>query len=218
MPRACRPESLRPSDVIRVSAKSGQSGRRVVVVSREVFDASVKVLYRGLVKGPSWEHISDTSEGFTSLSNRTLHPVEGVWEGELTPGAPGRTMEYNNRAYQAPKLKGEAKVPTAKKKAPARGRAAAKKAAPRADRATEAQLDKQSAQVVKMRDTQNKAWGDIADALDIAPSRLRALYNRGGGAPTATRGKGATAKKSTGGKTAAKGKTAARGRGKRSPS
>jgi hypothetical protein len=190
-----------------------------VVVEREVFDATAKVLYRGLVKGGNGEHISDTVEGFTSLSNRVLYPIEGIWEGELTPGSPGRVMEYNNRAYQAPK-KGEAKVPT--RTAGKGGRKpAAKKTSARSERASEAQLDKDAARVVKMRDNQGKSWGDIEATTGIAPSRLRQLYTRGGGSSTgsraaakpAARGRGAAAKKPAA-KKAAKGRT----RGKRSPS
>jgi hypothetical protein len=51
MPRAVLPQNFRPSDVIRVSANGkGMTGRRSVVVSREIFDATVKVLYRGNCK------------------------------------------------------------------------------------------------------------------------------------------------------------------------
>jgi hypothetical protein len=189
MPRAVLPQNFRPSDVIRVSANGkGMTGRRSVVVSREIFDATVKVLYRGIVKTSAGERISETVEGFTSLSPRILHPIEGVWEGELVPGAQGRSMQYDNGAYVAPKTtrapkrsqKGEAKVPTkpkgtAKKPAAKRGAAKSADAAPRQ---TEAQLDKQAAQVVKMRDTQNKSWSDIEAATGIAASRLRQLSRR----------------------------------------
>lgn len=229
MPRACLPQNFRPSDVIRTSTNGkGRTGKIAVVVSREVFDATVKVLYRGVVKGANSERISETVESFTSLSNLILYPVEGVWEGELVPGAPGRIMEYNNRAYTPPKRergetsqKGEAKVPTRSKtaKKPAAKRAA--KPAARAERASEAQLDKDAARVVKMRDQQNKSWSDIADATGIASSRLRQLYNRGGGTPTATKAGSAKAKPAARG--AAKGRTGAGkgktgGRGKRNPS
>jgi hypothetical protein len=230
MPRTCLPQNFRPSDVIRISANGkGRTGKIAVVVSREIFDATVKVLYRGVVKGANSERISETVESFTSLSNLVLYPVEGVWEGELTPGAPGRIMEYNNRAYTPPKRergktsqKGEAKVPTRSKtaKKPAAKRAA-KPAAARAERASEGQLDKDAARVVKMRDQQNKSWADIEAATGIASSRLRQLYNRGGGAPTATKAGSAKAKPAARGTAkgrtgAAKGKTG--GRGKRNPS
>jgi hypothetical protein len=236
MARAVLPQNFRPSDVIRVSANGkGVTGRRSVVVSREIFDATVKVLYRGIVKTSAGERISETVEGFTSLSPRILYPIEGVWEGELVPGAQGRAMQYDNGAYVAPKTtrapkrsqKGEAKVPTKPKgtaKKPAAKRGAAKPAA--APRQTEAQLDKQAAQVVKMRDTQGKSWSDIEAATGIAASRLRQLYNRGGGTPTATKAttakKGATkpaakrAASKPAARTSAKGKTT--GRGKRNPS
>lgn len=239
MPRASLPQNFRPSDVIRISANGkGRTGRRAVVVSREAFDATAKVLYRGIVTSRSGEHISESVEGFTSLSNLILHPIEGVWEGELAPGSPGRTVMYNDQAYTPPEprparsrtQKGEAKVPTrtaGKGKAKPAAKSAAKrkpaaKQAP-APKATEAQLDRDAAKVVKMRDQQGKAWGDIAEALDIAPSRLRALYNRGGGAPSATPGK-TTGKAKPKAKPAARGgakgstKPAARGRGKRNPS
>lgn len=227
MPRACLPQNFRPSDVIRISANGkGRTGKRAVVVERENFDVTVKVFYRGIVKGSSGEHISQTVEAFTSLPNTILFPVEGVWEGELVPGAPGRTVEYNNRAYEAPKprakrsQKGEAKVPTKGKTKPAAKRKPAAKQAAATPRATEAQLDKQAAQVVKMRDTQNKSWADIEAATGIAASRLRQLYNRGGGSPNATKATG-------GGRKAAKpapkastrgGKTGAKGRKGRNPS
>jgi histone H1/5 len=227
MPRACLPQNLRPSDIIRISANGkGKSGRRTVVVSREAFDATVKVLYRGIVKGANGEHISETVEGFTSLSNRVLYPIEGIWEGELVPGAAGRTVEYDNTAYKAPRSrgkspqKGEAKVPTKPKGRPAR-KPAAKKSAPRAERATDAQLDKDAARVVKMRDSQNKSWAEIEEATGIAASRLRQLYNRGGGAPSATKakpsgGRAASKKAAPARGRAAKAKTG--GRGKRNPS
>lgn len=235
MPRASLPQYFRPSDVIRISANGkGRTGRRAVVVSREAFDATAKVFYRGLVKSSNGEHVSDSVDGFTSLSNLILHAIEGVWEGELAPGSPGRTVMYNDQAYVSPEprparkrtQKGEPQMATrtagkGKAKPAAAKRGAAKKA-PATERATEAQLDRDSAKVVKMRDTQGKAWGDIAEALDIAPSRLRALYNRGGGTPTATKGTPAKAAKGKA-KPAARGakgstKPAARGRGKRNPS
>lgn len=105
-------------------------------------------------------------------------------------------------------------MPTKPKRKPA-----AKKAPARAERASEAQLDKDAAKVVKLRDNQNKSWGDIADLTDIAPSRLRALYNRGGGSPSATKAptKKGSAKPAAKGRTG-KAKPAARGRGKRNPS
>lgn len=237
MPRASRPQHFRPSDVIRISANGkGRTGRRAVVVSREVFDATTKVFFRGLVKSSNGEHISETVEGFTSLSSLILHAIEGVWEGELAAGSPGRTVMYNDQAFVASEprparkrtQKGEANVPTRTagkgKTKPAAKKVAKPAANARAERATEAALDRDAAKVVKMRDTQGKAWGDIAEALDIAPSRLRALYNRGGGAPTATKG---AAKSKPKAKPAARGgakaktgaaKPAARGRGKRNPS
>jgi hypothetical protein len=228
MPRACLPSTFRPSDVIRISANGkGRAGKRVVVVERENFDPNVKVLWRGIVKNASGERISDTVEGFTSLSARVLYPVEGVWEGELTPGAPGRTVEYNNRAYVTPKplkrQKGETAMAATKSKGGRKTTAAKKTAAKKstaAPRATEAQLDRDAARVVKMRDQQNKSWGDIEEATGIAPSRLRQLYTRGGGQSSGTRGKGAASggRKTAAKKGAAKGAakaTTGRGKGKR---
>jgi DNA-directed RNA polymerase specialized sigma24 family protein len=95
----------------------------------------------------------------------------------------------------------------------AKGRTAASKTKAKAaekdtTRASSDELDKLAAQVVKLRDVQGKSWGEIEEALDVAPGRLRALYNRGGGEPTRKRqGKAAVA-------TDKEGKSASKGRGK----
>lgn len=220
MPRAVRPESLRPSDVMRLYPKSSGLGfgKRVVVVEREVLSGSVRVIYRGLTGGKSDRRISDSMEGITFLNRKIIHPIEGVWEGELIPGSRGRVVEYNNRRYDPPRTEGEAKVPTKPKGKPAaRGAAKSKAAAERAPRASERELDTLSAKVVKLRDSQNKDWGTICDTLDITPSRARQLYNRGGGEPTPRAAAAPKAKPGAKGKAAAGG-AASRRRGKRNPS
>lgn len=206
--RAVLPASMRPSDIIRL--RGSRSGKRVVVYARDVHSDSVAVSYRGIV-GKDARRISDNVEGVTYLNRRLLQPLEGIWEGELIPGAPGRIVPYVNGRYVPAKQSsnGErkgAKMPAAKSKG--RKTAAKKSTSNGGERATEAQLDKLSARVVTMRDSQGKAWGDICDALDIQPSRARQLYNRGGGEPTRTKAAGAK-------KGAAAKKTAAKGRGKR---
>jgi hypothetical protein len=81
-------------------------------------------------------------------------------------------------------------------------------------RASEAELDRLAAKVVSLRDDKGLAWGDIEEQLEIAPSRLRALYNRGGGEPT-TRAAAKPAAKGAKGKTAASAKGKGRAASKR---
>lgn len=217
--RAALPESLRVSDVLRLYAKPGKGfGRKIVVVGKEIRAESVRIWYRGVTGGKETRRISDNVEGFTDLNRRIVHTIEGVWEGDTEPGQLGRIVLYNNRRYYSPpeessngERKGAIMPPKGKTARGGRKPAAAKKSTSNGGggtRATEAQLDKLSAQVVKMRDTQGKAWSDICDTLDIQPSRARQLYNRGGGAP---------AERTAAKKPAAK-RGGAKGKGKRSPS
>lgn len=219
MPRAVMATSLRPSDVMRLYQKSSglAFGKRIVVVEREVLSDTVRVTYRALTGGKSDRRISDSVEGITFLNRKILFPIEGIWEGELVPGSRGRVVEYNNRRYIPSRVEGEdTKVPTKTSKgAKSTGRAAAKSkpAAERAPRATDAQLDKLSAQVVKLRDTQGKGWDVICEQLDITPSRARQLYNRGGGEPTARKAPASKPAARTG-----RGGAASKRKGKRNPS
>lgn len=83
-------------------------------------------------------------------------------------------------------------------------------------RATEEELDTLAEQVVDMRDNDDMSWGEIEKKLKIAPSRLRQLYNRGGGKPT--RERRGTAKAATGAAAksgTAKGKASRKGKGSR---
>jgi hypothetical protein len=203
---------MRLYDAVRGSRKG--RGRRVVVVERVVESEVVRIVWRGLAKDDVGRRVSDVSEGISFLARKILHPIEGVWEGELIPGARGRVVEYNNRRYEPPRSEGEAIMPAASrskgKAGAAKGRGAAAKAKSNGggERATEAQLDKLSAQVVKLRDTQGKSWTEVCETLDIQPSRARQLYNRGGGEPTRQRAS------SGGGKGKAAASKGKRGRGR----
>jgi hypothetical protein len=228
--RAVRPESLRPSDIIRLYGiiKDGKSrkgfGRRVVVAERHVESDSVRVVWRGITKDSVGHHVSTVAEGITFIPRRPLAPIEGIWEGELIPGARGRVVEYNNRRYYPPEggIMPAASRTKGKAGAAKRGRPAGSTNKAKAnggdtrERASEAQLDKLSTQVVKMRDVQSKGWTEICETLDIQPSRARQLYNRGGGEPTRQK---ATSGRASGGRTAAaaKGKST-RGRKGKNPS
>lgn len=220
--RASKADGLRPSDVIRLSLKRGGLGRRVVVYQKIIESEVTRVLYRRLVKDGTGTRVSDSGEGLTFLSNRILHPIEGVWEGDLDPGSPGRVVFYDKQRYvplpDAPEIpesrKGRSTVATKSKSGAKKGAAKSKAKSNGGERATDAQLDKLSAQVVKLRDVQGKSWSDIEEQLDIAPSRLRQLYNRGGGEASGSRASSGT-KKSGGAKGGAKSKTAAKGKGKK---
>lgn len=105
---------------------------------------------------------------------------------------------------------------TATRKKPAKKAGAKKGGAKKggSTRASNAELDKLAEKVVELRDNQELSWGEIEAKLEVAPSRLRQLYNRGGGKPTRERKGAAKASENGKGKTTAKKK----GKGKKRPS
>lgn len=82
-------------------------------------------------------------------------------------------------------------------------------------RASNEELDEQAAEVVRLRDEEDLSWAEVEEETGIASSRLRALYNRGGGKPTRERKGAAKAEEKPKGKSGKKGK---KGKGKKRPS
>lgn len=191
-------QALLPRDVFRLPGE--RNGKKAVVVSCERHSETIGVNFLIVKEGG---RRLGTEEGWTSLRNNDPVNIIGVWaDGQLVAGATDGVVQLFNEPGEDQE-KGRAKMATRTarkgntKNANAKAKSATKAAtSDRAPRATDAELDKLAARVVNLRDVKNQAWGDIAETLDIAPSRLRALYNRGGGEPTRER-KG-TAKAATG--------------------
>lgn len=209
------PNELEKGSVIRVFNTRRGLGRKAVVTDRRFHLGSWEVMYLLMRRDRSGRLLENTY-GTTTYNKAKSVQVEGRWTGALKQGARGELEEYNQQ--------GEAKVATTKTRSSKSGTrksgakkssSASKNGKSESKRASNEELDKQAAQVVKMRDEDEKSWGEIEEALDIAPSRLRALYNRGGGKPTRQR-KGAAKKEADAKKSAsAKKKSGAK---KRRPS
>lgn len=177
MPEAAR---LKRGAVVQIGRK-----RNCVVGSVQLNKNSATVRYLPVVGG---EKLS--SEGITYLTGQTPE-VKGVWKGNIYPGAVGYIIDPQNGE------KGEVRqVATATKKRGAKsksGSASAEKNGSK--RASDEELDELAEQVVELRDEEDKSWSEIEEELGIAPGRLRALYNRGGGEPSRKRQGAAAAKK-----------------------
>lgn len=186
-------EKLKIKDVFRVKLSKRGLGRKAVVLKSDLQAATVSVSYGTIVGGGV---LISEQTGWISLRRGSQVETIGKWSGRLLPGASGEIM-YNNDAAETSQ-KGSVAMAT-KPKPKAKASSSKSKSAERAPRATDAELDRLAARVVSLRDDKGKSWGDIEAELDVAPSRLRALYNRGGGEP-----KGARAGKKSGGKAAPK--------------
>lgn len=185
-------KSIKSGDVLRLGTRVG-SGRKVVVVEKkvDVRNKTVNVDYVCLI---DHGRLLSEAKGWTTF--RLDEPVQklGRWSGNLWSGSRGK-VQYN------PGLEGlgegEAQVATTKSKSKATKSKAANKSKSNGgekSRASNEELDELAEQVVDLRDNEGLSWGEIQEQLDIAPSRLRSLYNRGGGEPTRKR-QGAAAKK-----------------------
>jgi hypothetical protein len=105
-----------------------------------------------------------------------------------------------------------------KKKAAAKGTAKKKSSGGRT-RATNEELDKQAAEVVRLRDKEDKSWKEVVEITGLPMSRMRGLYNRGGGVSTGERkGAAKAAEKASGKKGATKAKAKSKTKAKKRPS
>lgn len=173
---------LLPRDVIRLKLTGSRRGfgRKVVVASLERESDTIGVNFLLIRKERTGGRYL-AEPGWTSLRNDAPVEVIGVWrDGELRTGAPG-TLQNNGESPQ----KGVVTTMATTKRST--GRKPAKKASSNGGetrtRASADELDRLAAKVVDLRDNKGKSWGDIEEALDVAPGRLRSLYNRGGGEP-----------------------------------
>lgn len=185
---------IKKADVLRLGTRVGV-GRKVVVVEKEVDtrNKSVRVEYLNLI---DHGRLLSEARGWTTF--RTDEQVQklGAWSGNLWSGSRG-TIQYNPGLEPG---EGEAEMATTKSKS--KGKSSTKsKAANKSksnggerSRATNEELDELAEQVVDLRDNEGLSWGEIEDQLEVAPSRLRSLYNRGGGEPTRKRQGAAAAK------------------------
>lgn len=179
--------ALRRGDVVKI-------GKKTAAVTRSARDtATVSVTFLPVIaKG----ELLGRTEGWSSirLSESVRHI--GTWEGDVKPGAFGHITIAPDGA------EGEGHRMAAKtaKKGGAKKSAAKSKSNGGTKRASNEELDKLAARVVDLRDNKGKSWGEIEEALDVNPGRLRSLYNRGGGEPTRERKGSAKAapKKSSG--------------------
>jgi hypothetical protein len=202
--------ALAPRDVIRLSGSRRGFGRKVVVTSLDRQSETIGVNYLPVIGGGS---LLGENSGWTSLSNSAPVKIIGVWkEGALRPGESGN-LELHNDDGTVSVRKGSRMATSTRAKKTTTARAKAKSnGGGESKRASADELDKLAARVVALRDDKGKSWGEIEEILEVAPGRLRSLYNRGGGEPTRKKQGSATKK----GETSKEGKSAARG-GKKTP-
>lgn len=188
---------IKTGTVLRLGSRVG-SGRKVVVVDKKV-DTRNKIVRVDYLNIVDHGQLLSEARGWTTYRLDEQVQFLGVWSGNLWSGSYGK-IQYN------PGLDGlgeEGEVTQVATKTSARkGKAATKsKAANKSKsnggekkRATDEELDELAEQVVDLRDNEELSWTEIEEQLDIAPSRLRSLYNRGGGEPTRKRQGAAAAK------------------------
>lgn len=218
------PRELKSNDVIRLSGSRRGLGRKVAVKQVEDRGESTVVFNLVITGDGTGTRKLGTAVGVVFLRSALPIDVIGQWEGDVAPENYGRFHPSNGRDRRffrkSPMVQedqeGEAQVATAtktgkKKGTSAKGKSTAKSNGDRT-RATDEELDKLAARVVKLRDVDEKSWSDIEDIMDIGPGRLRQLYNRGGGEP-AERGSSSNGKKSS---SSSKSKTSAKGKKKSS--
>jgi hypothetical protein len=184
-------------------------GRKVVVVSAVNLGASVAVEHIAITGSATAGYRLGQGIAVTYLNPHIPVKVEDQWNGEVVRGRSGSFGKASNN--RSPKrAEGEGQMAATKEKGKSKGAKGAKgkaKETPTRERASEAELDKLAARVVTLRDDKGKSWAEIEETLEVAPSRLRALYNRGGGEPTRERkGSAKAADKAKGAKGKGKGK------------
>lgn len=198
---------IKTADVLRLGSRVGV-GRKVVVVEKDV-DTRHRVVTISYLNLIDHGRLLSEAKGWTTY--RLEEPVEklGRWDGNLWSGSRGK-IQYNPGLEPG---EGEANLMATKTKGAAAKKGTAKKGATKAKsnggeskRASNEELDALAAQVVDLRDNEEKSWGEIQEELDIEPSRLRSLYNRGGGEPTRKRQGSAKAKAEAKSKGKTKGK------------
>jgi len=145
---------------------------------------TIEISYAVVIKGDEDSMIS-ANEGLMYARPEQPVPWLGRWDGIVTTAASGRIVSdestTNGEGQMATATKGTRKAGS---KSGSKAKASnAKAATAKGTRASNEELDELASKVVKLRDSDGKSWGDIGDELDIAPGRLRQLYNRGGGKP-----------------------------------
>jgi hypothetical protein len=201
-------EQVGPSDVVRIG---GARGKKAVIIHVGKVPAGRGLTFRTLVGGAT-PIVSDTADGYISLRSGERIVLLGTWRGKLNPGSKGKIDQSNGEGESPQKGSDRMATRTAAKRgtkktsgSKSKSTAGSKSQTEGKTRASDEELDKLAARVVKMRDDQGKSWGEIEEALEINPSRLRALYNRGGGEPTGARaGGGKKSSGKSGAKTAGK--------------
>lgn len=130
-------------------------------------------------------------ESWTTRMTTDQVRVLGRWKGLLEAGCSGNIVDKDGKPVETegePTMATRTKTAAKKAAKPAAKKAGAAKKASERTRASNEELDALAEQVVDLRDNQGLAWGVIGEQLDVEPSRLRALYNRGGGQPSRKRG------------------------------
>lgn len=177
--------SLLPRDVIRLKTGSRRGFGRKVVVAHPIerLSESVSINWFLLRKDRAGDRFLG-DPGWTSFRNDEPVEVIGVWrDGEMRSGAPG-WLQINGESPQKGVVARMATSSRTKKRGAAKPAAKSKSNGGESrTRASADELDRLAAKVVDLRDNKEKSWSDIEEALDIAPGRLRSLYNRGGGEP-----------------------------------
>jgi hypothetical protein len=195
---------LRRGDVIRVSSTRRGLGRKAIVLKPIPRSETIEISYAVVIKGDEDSMIS-ANEGLMYARPEQPVPWLGRWDGIVTTAASGRIVSdestTNGEGHMATATKGTRKSGS---KSGSKAKASNAKAATAKTRASNEELDELAAKVVKLRDSDGKSWGDIGDELDIAPGRLRQLYNRGGGKPNRVKAASTKAAENGSGKTAGK--------------
>ena len=206
-------QKIKIADVIRLGNRVG-SGRKAVVVKREL-DTHNRVVRIDYINIVDHGQLLSEAKGWTTYRVDEQVQKIGSWVGNHWSGSRGKIQ--NNPGLNG---SGEGEVTNVATTKARKGKAATKsKAANKSKsnggertRATDEELDELAEQVVDLRDNEELSWSEIEEQLDIAPSRLRSLYNRGGGEPSKKRQGAAAAKEKPKGKGKSKTKGRARSR------
>lgn len=204
-------KSIKTADVLRLGSRVGV-GRKVVVVEKDL-DARNRIMRVEYLNLIDHGQLLSEARGWTTYRLDEQVQRLGRWSGNLWSGSRGK-IQYNPGLGPG---EGEAnsmatKTSARKGKAATKGKAANKSKSNGGERsrATDEELDELAEQVVDLRDNEELSWGEIEEQLEIAPSRLRSLYNRGGGEPTKKRQGSAAAKEKPKAKGKGKGKARSR--------
>lgn len=197
-------KQLRVRDVIRVKGSARGLGRKCVISTRELSRDGVSLEY--LVVGGGGTRL--VSDGWTTLRPDERTGKIGSWDGIVSLGADGSIKYDDSSESEGEGAEMATATKTRKTAAKKGGKTVAKKSGSKNDersRASNDELDEQAAEVVRLRDEEELSWAEVAEESGIAMSRLRGLYNRGGGEATRER-RGAAKAKPKDDKKSAKGK------------